>query len=402
MSHPRPGQRANRGLAPHNRPPGFLKRTKLTLQFTGWLQYIPTAAAAGILLAAALVGSRIGLWRVLLFWLPLGIGILLTGALLVDLVTVKLGLRFFEPTPRGLDELDTFGVIHTRRSCRSFQNRELTASDREELMRAVHRHTRPTHLIGTRPIRLEYVAASLKVWPTVGAREFIVAIAPRAYDRLAVIDVGRSLHKVVLHATRMGVASCWIGAGADQTSVVSHLGDRFDPADEHVVCVCAVGYRSRFKPTAVRAIELLQHRRLPLASLFFATPSFDTPLDVDQPPFSPFRRCYEACRWSPSSLNTQTTRCIGTTDDSGRTMARFDFCTTTASRYYAPLGLGIWCANWEAGCEALGLPGYLRVLTPEERGEHVTPEPPRYGVSWIADPLGAPPAYGPAPTGPSR
>ncbi|MFE0203975.1 nitroreductase family protein [Streptomyces sp. NPDC058985] len=389
MTHLRLGQRANRGLPPHNRRHGFLKRTKLRLQFTGWLQYIPTAAAAVLLLAAALAGSWIGIWQVLLVRLPLGIGILLLGALLVDLVTLKLGVRPFEPVPRRLDELDTFGVMHKRRSCRSFQNRDLTVSDREELMRAVHRHTRPTHLIGTRPIRLEYVAAPLKVWPTVGAREFIVAVAPRTYDRLSVIDVGRSLHKVVLHATRMGVATCWIGAGADQTSVVSHLGGRFDPAEEHVICVCAVGYRSRFKPIVVRAIELVQHRRLPLASLFFASPSFDTPLKVDRPPFSPFRRCYEACRWSPSSLNTQTTRCIGTTDDSGRAMARFDFCTTTASRYYAPLGLGIWCANWEVGCEALGLPGHLRVLTSDEQGELDTPEPPGYGVSWIADPLGA-------------
>jgi hypothetical protein len=36
----------------------------------------------------------------------------------------------------------------------------------------------------------------------VGAHEFLVAVAPRDYDRVAVIDVGRSLQKVVTAATR--------------------------------------------------------------------------------------------------------------------------------------------------------------------------------------------------------
>lgn len=95
----------------------------------------------------------------------------------------------------------------------------------------------------------------MTVWPGVGAHEFLVAIAPRSYDRLALIDVGRNLQKVVLHATRMGVATCWIGPGADQSSVIKHLGDRFDPDRDHVVCICAVGYRSRFQPLSIRVAE---------------------------------------------------------------------------------------------------------------------------------------------------
>ncbi|GLY83756.1 hypothetical protein [Actinoallomurus iriomotensis] len=60
-----------------------------------------------------------------------------------------------------------------------------------------------------------------------------------------------------------------------------------------------------------------------------------------------------------------------------------DFFTTTASRFYAPVALGIWCANWETGCEALGIPGRFQVLTPEERGVRDAPDLPRYHVSWI-------------------
>ena len=72
-------------------------------------------------------------------------------------------------------------------------------------------------------------------------------------------------------------------------------------------------------------------------------------------------------------------------DESGEAVERFDFYATTASRYYAPVALGIWCGSWEAGCRSLGIPGHFQVLTPEERGVQTAPDPPRYHVSWIAD-----------------
>ncbi len=366
----------------------LLWRVKLRLQFTGWLQYLITTNAAVAFLVISAIGWLIGAWQLLLFWLPFGIGCLLLAAAIFDVITVKWGVRPREPLPHRKDRVDTFDLIRSRRSCRSFQSRDLTVADRAELLRAVGECTERDRLIGTSAIRLEYVAAPLTVWPTVGAHEFLVALAPRSYDRLAVIDVGRSLQKVVLHATRMGVATCWIGPGADQTSVINHLGERFDPDQDRVVCVCAVGYRSLFQPLSVRGIELLQHRRRPVASLFFADPHFQTPLAVDVAPYSSFGRCYEICQWSPSSYNSQTTRCAAVTTRAGgkQTVARFDFCVTTNSRFYAPVALGIWCANWEAGCDALDIPGHLVVLSAEERGIRDAPDLPRYDVSWIADP----------------
>lgn len=270
MTQPRLRQRHDTTRAPGRSLRSVVLRVKVRLQWTGWLQYLPTAVVAVVFLAVSAVGALIGTWRIPLFWLPFGIGALLLAVAAFDVITVRMGLRPREPMPRRRDDLDGFDLIHSRRSCRSFQRRDLTGADREELMRAIREHTRPDHLIGTSPIRLEYVAAPLTAWPAVGVHEFIVAIAPRDYDRLAIIDVGRSLHKVVLHATRMGVATCWIGPGADQTGIVTHLDGRFDPGEDHVVCVCALGYRSHFKPLTVRAIERMQHRRLPLTSLFFA------------------------------------------------------------------------------------------------------------------------------------
>jgi nitroreductase len=360
---------------------------KTRLQFTGWLQYIPTAAAALGCFLAATGGWLIGHLPAVLFWPPFVVGSILLLVFIFDVCTLKFGLRPSEPVPGRRDDLGAFDLMRVRRACRSFQRRPLTASDRAELMEHVSLQSHPSGLLGDHPIRLEYVAAPLTVWPVVGAHEFLVAIAPREYSRLAIIDVGRSLQKVVIEATRMGLATCWIGPGADQESIVGPLGTRFDPEQDHIICVCAVGYASRLLPLPIRLVSRIQHRRLPLTSLFFADPRFRRPLDTATAPFDRFGRCYEVCQWSPSSFNAQPTRCAAVVEytEEEAHLVRFDFCASTTSRFYAPVALGIWCANWEIGCRALGIPGHFLQLEPEERGVHDAPELPRYDVSWVLD-----------------
>jgi len=193
----------------------------------------------------------------------------------------------------------------------------------------------------------------------------------------------------------MGIATCWIGPGADHRSVQHHLGDRFDPERDHIICVCAIGYRSRYKPVFLRLIQKIQRHRLPLDQVFFADPALSTPIDVTRPPYDRFGRCYEVCQWSPSSFNGQPTRAVVVTDpvalangETGQRVARIDFCASTTSRYYAPVALGIWCANWELGCQALGIPGHFEILSDTSRGSTgAPPELPRYDVSWIVDNL---------------
>lgn len=358
-----------------------LWRLKLRLQFTGWLQYVPPALVALAILGIAGLGSLLGLEplaRVLAL-----IGVVLLVLEVFDLVTVKFRFRPPESLPRRLDHLGAFDLMRARRSCRSFQTRALTVDDREELLASIRRHA-TEGLIGTKAIRFEYVAERLTVWPTVNASEFIVAIAPAEYDRVAVMDVGRSLERIVADATRMGLGTCWIGPGADHASLVRHLGDRFDPARDHIVCVCAVGYRSRFVPMFIRVFNArFSRRRLPLEQLFLADPAMQQPLDVAAPPFDRFGRTFEICQWAPSSYNGQTTRGVAVTDASG--VKRLDFYQAIESRYYAPLAAGIWCANWEIGCDALDIPGHFAVLSEADRGAEAPGPVPAYDISWVAD-----------------
>lgn len=362
-------------------------KLKVRLQFSGWLQYIIHAIWIFILLLIAGVGWLIGCWQALLFWLPLGMAAFLSIALIGTIVVVKHGIHPTERIPANKTHLDAFDLMRARHSCRSFQSRNLIKEHFAGLMEIVQHYSQQNQQLGQQPVRFEYVRAPLTVWPVVGAHEFLIAIAPREYSRLSVVDVGRSLQRIVIHATRMGLATCWIGPGADQKSIVKHLGENFDPTKDHVICVCAIGYESRYKPLLIRVVQKLQHKRLPLSEIFFSGPSFQTPLNTKLKPYSDFGRCYEVCQWSPSSFNGQTTRCAAVTQlvDGQEKLSRFDFCAATNSRYYAAVALGIWCANWEMGCQALDRRGHFTVLSPEERALDDAPKLPRYDISWIIE-----------------
>ena len=184
----------------------------------------------------------------------------------------------------------------------------------------------------------------------------------------------------MIEATRAGISTCWIGPGADQSSVVAALGGRFDPEQEHVICVCAVGYRSRFVPLLIRAMNAKMHSRLALEQLYFSDDDLTDPVDVASPPYSELGRSYEVCQWSPSSYNGQTTRAVLRAGD---VVERVDFESSTSSRYYAPVALGIWLANWETGCQALGVHGHTTVLPEHHSPPGANPDQPRYGATWL-------------------
>ena len=354
---------------------------KLRLQFTGWLQYMLPVPLMLVLFPMAGIAQFLGGTQA-------ANGFAFAGSLVLmvftfDLVTVKFRIRFPEALPQRKDDLDLFDLMRSRRSCRSFQTRKLTSADFDEFMGYVKLHSEaPT--VGNSPVRFEYVSAPLTVWPTVNATQFLVAIAPKKYDRLAVMDVGRSLQKIVMDASRMGLGTCWIGPGADHASIMKNVGDCFNEEEDHIICVCAVGYRSSYIPMFIRIFNAQFYRRLPLSSLFFADSNFKEPLNVETEPFNRFGRNYEICEWAPSSYNGQTTRCVAVTEKND--LSRFDFYAATASRYYAAVATGIWIANWEMGCDALGIHGHFAVLSAEERGDQEKEDQlPKYDISWVLE-----------------
>jgi len=81
-----------------------------------------------------------------------------------------------------------------------------------------------------------------------------------------------------------------------------------------------------------------------------------------------------------SSYNGQTTRGVGVTE-AGR-LTRLHLYQSIESRYYGPVAVGVRCANWKIGCEALGMRGHFAVMPVAERGAGVPGPAPVYDVSW--------------------
>ena len=350
-----------------------LVRLKMRLQFTGWLQYLILLAPTLLLaLLGAVTWLLVGPWAAAVFLLPAAALLLIVA---FDIVTSKFLVRLPERRPPRREGLSVLELLRARKSCRSYQTTPLSDADREELLAAVERELQRPPLGKAEP-RLVYIRAPLTVWPVVNASEFLVAIVPEPYDRAAIIDVGRSLQRVVVDATRMGLGTCWIGPGADQRSVAKELGNRFDPETEHIVCVCAVGYPSAYAPLFVRFFtKKMSATRLPLRELFFSDGALQKPLYVDTAPYDRFGETYEVCRWAPSSYNGQTTRAAVQTDDPGE-VNEVKFFAITTSRYYAPVALGIWCANWELACQALGQEGTF------ELGPGPSDHLPSHDATW--------------------
>jgi hypothetical protein len=264
-----------------------------------------------------------------------------------------------------------------RSSCRSYQNRKLERADYDELMQSVSNHLKEPKF-SKNEIRFEFVSGPIRVWPVVNATEFLVAIAPKDYNRHAILDVGRTLQKIVIDATRMGLATCWIGPGADHNSLYSYLGSRFVREKENIICICAVGYKSRYTPLFIQIFNKKFHHRLPLSSLVFSDIENQNQLNISKHPFRNFYQAFESCRWSPSAYNAQTTRCSAGYNDNGE-LNRFDFYAVTSSRYYAAIATGIWCGNWEMACDTLGIKGEFQFLNNSIKRTEL----PFYDISWV-------------------
>lgn len=354
---------------------------KLSLQWSGWLQYVIPIPIILLIVLLALVAFLLN-W-VYIAYIFSAIALLLSIKVIFDLITVKFKIRFPESHPKRKDTLNASELMLLRHSCRSFQIKKLYKTDFEELMASVKKHMSEPKF-SSEQIRFEYISAPIKVWPPVNASEFLVAIAPKKCNRLAIMDVGRTLQKVVIDATKMGLGTCWIGAGADHKSITTQLGNSFDPDKDNIICVCAIGYESIYKPLFISIFGKKMRSRLPIDSLFFTDYEMSHAIPIEEHPFKLFQKIFEACKWAPSSYNGQTTR--GIIISKNNKVERIDFVATTTSRHYAAVASGIWCANWEMGCNEINIDGQFRRLNEMEISSTLKQKGsigPVYDMSWV-------------------
>eukprot|EP01083_Nonionella_stella_P026722 73599_1 len=374
----------------------ILWQIKLHLQFTGWLQYVPSVVITLILSLCTTIISVIGYRHTILFYVFAALTFIFLLNLIMEIITVKFAIRLPESKPSTNPQinLSMLRVMRQRRSCRSFQTQKLSQYDLHKLMQHVKQQMLPSARLGDGSIRFEYLCAPVDVWPVVNAKEYLVAIAPAEYNRSAVVDVGRCLQKIILHATTMNIATCWIGPGASHDSVIKELGpSKFKEDIDQIICLCAVGYKSIYEPLITRVMRWCVGR-LPLTQLFFHNNSTASVEGLEEDMFSlepiaRFTPCFEACRWSPSSFNAQPTRCVVVMEKND--VKRLDFYASTSSRYYAAVALGIWLANFEMACVEVGIRGHFKELEMEEmkyesmKENDVSSILIKYDMSWIVE-----------------
>jgi nitroreductase len=202
-------------------------------------------------------------------------------------------------------------IIQQRFSCRTYLKEPITAETRQLL--ADYVASMQTCPLGG-PARFALVAGSdrslkeLKGLGTYGfiqgATGFIVGATPADAKHLE--GFGYLLETIILHATDLGLGTCWLGGTFTKTSFAKKISAR---PGELVPSVASVGYIAK-KPRRVDALirkGAKSDKRKPWERLFFDG-SFETPLSSAAA--GEYATALEMLRLGPSASNKQPWRVV--------------------------------------------------------------------------------------------
>jgi nitroreductase len=207
---------------------------------------------------------------------------------------------------------------------------------------------------------------------------FIVGAIRRAPDALE--DFGYAMEGLVLRATDLGLATCWIGGAFGRSATARALSLKDDEIMPAIVAVGRPAEKMTIAEIIIRSGARAGTRKV--AELLFHDGSFGTPLQVDEP----WIEVLEALRLAPSASNKQPWRIVRGGPDSP---TLFHLYLEEDRLYNSLLGevrlqnvdLGIAMRHFEAAAGALSIPG---------RWIRLDPEPPiastsrKYIVSWVS------------------
>ncbi len=277
-------------------------------------------------------------------------------------------------------------IIQNRYSCRTYEERPIAADTRRHLSDVAAS-------IGSGPFgnspRFELIAATgqdrvaLKGLGTYGfirgATGFIVGAMREAQNSSE--DYGYLMELIILHATDLGLGTCWLGGSFTKSSFAAKIGAR---DHEIVPAVVAVGYiaeRPRAVDTLVRRAAS-SDQRLPWKDLFF-NDSFSTPLSREEA--GEHAVPLEMLRLGPSASNKQPWRVVKAGDTWHFFMARTRgygqgiFMRNWSKGDMQRLDMGIAMCHFEQTARELGLEGRWVIDQPEiDRPDELT----EYTASW--------------------
>jgi len=201
-------------------------------------------------------------------------------------------------------------IIRQRYSCRAYTKAPIAPEQAEKLSGCAASVT--TGPLGT-PLRFTLVAAAegdsqaLRGLGTYGLIRnpagFIVGAAGPGEKNLE--DFGYGMEAIVLHATSLGLGTCWLGGNFTKSSFAKRIGAA---GSEIVPAVTPVGYAVESSRSRDPLRKMARSdARLPWRALFFHR-DFDTPLDASAA--GPYATPLEMLRLAPSASNRQPWRVV--------------------------------------------------------------------------------------------
>ncbi len=205
--------------------------------------------------------------------------------------------------------MDHRGLIDRRYSCRTYLDEPISAEDRRALSDVMT--TKTTGPLGSR-VRFGLIAASaddagaLRRLGTYGfikgATGYIVGAVHRGPNDLE--DYGYLLEEVILHATAIGLGTCWLGGTFTRSTFTRRFGGV--ERGETIPAVAAIGNAGDDGAERIRRREE-GDRRLPAGELFFHQ-DFGEPLGLER--VDGYAAALEAVRMAPSATNKQPWRIV--------------------------------------------------------------------------------------------
>ena len=276
-------------------------------------------------------------------------------------------------------------IIRMRYSCRSYRGDFLTEKDRSELGEFISQKI--TGPFGS-SARFTLFAAeasdstALKGLGTYGfiknPAAFIAGIVKEPEMNLE--DFGYSMERIILHATEMGLGSCWLGGTFKKSGFAQKAGIG---TDEMIPAIAAIGYIAERRSIKDRLMgsNAGAANRKDADEIFFS--SGKKKINID--PQSPYGRVLEMVRLAPSASNKQPWRIV---KEDGKNI--FHFFLERTSSYSLTIRLlkladmqridmGIAMCHFESVAIESGLMGFWVVKNPVDIK---TPSDWEYSITW--------------------
>jgi nitroreductase len=133
---------------------------------------------------------------------------------------------------------------------------------------------------------------------------YLFILGTTGEEKMALIDLGYCLEKIILHLTKAGLGTCWLGGTFKRASFAEKLNLAYD---ELLPAITPVGYPAREKSAVERVLRFGagSNRRKNWTELFFKGRAME-PLKENESGI--YRDAFEAVRVGPSASNKQPWR----------------------------------------------------------------------------------------------